>query len=475
MKKILMLLGCAFLTYSCDLVCPIDDIKPQYKLTEETTFSDATKCEAALNGVYSGWRSSGIGNYLCNTLMLSGNYEPISAGGAGSDLFENRPDFDDEGLNSYYSDYYEIIQRANFLIKALQSDLAIIGLTAERRVEMEGEARLQRAMVHFFLLRSFGQFYDMNSDLGIVVRKEPLSEPGKYPRSTVKQVYDFIFEDLDYAIENAPMNAGSGFLSRFAAKAMKTKVLLYTGKWEEASVLASEVINSGVYELKSDFRAIYQEGYKSREVIFSPISNAYINAVVSPGSSNNNPSQLLKSVADKSVGSPSDGNILTGAGYDPRFAYAHATSTLQAGIYNNKYPFLQADGQQAGSHFILRLGELYLIYAEAKARLATGTAGNSEFESALGMLNIIRERAGLIAIAPATKAELLEAIRIEKVLELFGEFNEPWFDMVRYHILGDLNISDLRPNIIGNDQLILPFPTKALAGNGGLVQNPIRY
>ena len=90
----------------------------------------------------------------------------------------------------------------------------------------------------------------------------------------------------------------------------------------------------------------------------------------------------------------------------------------------------------------------------------------------MAKLNAIRYRAGLLEISTSSKAEFLEAIRIEKQLELFGEFNEPWFDMVRYYILGDLNISDLKSEITSDNQLILPFPDAALSGNGGLIQNP---
>ena len=162
-------------------------------------------------------------------------------------------------------------------------------------------------------------------------------------------------------------------------------------------------------------------------------------------------------------------DILTGEGFDPRFAYAHATLNLGMLISNNKYSFESVSGQQSGSHFILRLGEMYLIYAEAKARLSASGIIDTD---ALAKLNDIRNRAGLSDVTPATKAELLEAIRLEKQLELFGEFNEPWFDMVRYHILGDINISDIKSTITTDDQLILPYPMNALSGNSGLVQNP---
>jgi hypothetical protein len=457
-----VILGVLIFTYSCELTGSIDDIEPLYKLTEETTYTDAVKCESALNGVYTSWK--GLCVFGANTLMLTGNYQP-SWGTSG--LAENNVSPEEYYLLDYYVDFYKMIQRANFLIKALQSDNAIVGLTAERKLEMEAEARLHRGLAHFYLLRYFGQFYDVNSQLGIVTSTEPILENKSYPRSSVQKTYDIINSDLDYAIAHAPATAEDGFLTKYAAKAMKAKVFLYTKNWTEAASLALEVINSGVYELKDDFRDMYANGYKSKEAIFSPISiGSY--GVYAPGSGYNPPGEALKLAAAKSLGNTS-GDIESGVGYDPRFAYAHAFLILPPGITNNKYPFSYSVDKQASSHFVLRLGEMYLIYAEAKARAASGIDSD-----ALAKLNAIRTRAGssLTLYVPASKAELLESIRIEKNLELFGEMNEPWFDMVRYHILGDIKISDSRPLITTNDKLILPFPTEALSGNGGLTQNP---
>ncbi|MDD4108036.1 MAG: RagB/SusD family nutrient uptake outer membrane protein [Prolixibacteraceae bacterium] len=455
-----------YLTYSCDLICDVDDIKPLYQLTEDAVFTDDLKTEGVLNGVYTAWKASDLNSFTAQTMMLSGNYEPATAGGAGTDLFENNVDVNNANLKNYYRDYYAVIQRSNYLIKAMQSDMEIPGLSSARRTEIEAEARLHRAMAHFFLLRNFGQFYNTSSELGIMISSEPLSGDYNIPRSGVQKCFDFVLEDLEYAMNKAPETATDGRLSRSAAKAMKAKILLYTQNWSDAADLCLQIISTGPYKLESDFRNLYTLGYKSKEVIFAPVS-IYPNGILYAGSYTHKPGTLFKSVADKSVGTASDGNIQSGTGYDPRFAYSHAAASLSSGIYNNKYPFKNVSGQQAGSPFILRLGEIYLIYAEAKTR-----AGSGVDTSAVAKLNAIRERAGLPKLFPATKAELLENIRIEKQLELFGEFNEPWFDMVRYHILGDINISNIKSIITNNNQLILPYPILALSGNGGLLQNP---
>ena len=64
-------------------------------------------------------------------------------------------------------------------------------------------------------------------------------------------------------------------------------------------------------------------------------------------------------------------------------------------------------------------------------------------------------------------------IRQHKWLELVGEAYEEWFDLVRYHKEGDLDIKDIKPTVTSDAKLIFPIPQQALAGNNALEQNPL--
>jgi hypothetical protein len=117
---------------------------------------------------------------------------------------------------------------------------------------------------------------------------------------------------------------------------------------------------------------------------------------------------------------------------------------------------------------IFRLAELYLIRAEAEANGATGGV-----TSAIGDLNIIRNRAGLLNYTGATDQQsVLTAIYHERQVELFTEGHR-WYDLKRtktvdavmsiatalkggawssYQQLYPLNPSDMQydPNLIQN-------------------------
>ncbi len=461
MKKynFIFLLGFMLSILSCDIMGSIDDIEPLNKLEESEAFTDDIKVEAALNGVYATWRKAS-GRYLPGNIMaLSGNYSR----NYNTSFNENNIDYNNSDILDAYSGYYELIQRANFLIDAMQSDQPITGMTDDRRAEVEAEARISRAMSHLFLLEIFGQFYDINSTYGIVLKMTASRKLENPKRNTVQEVYDGIIEDLDFAILNAPEFTPHYKMSKSVAQAFKAKTLLYMGLYNEAADMALAVINDFYYPLEANYKDIFKNGYNSQEVLFAPLSVAY-GENVPVNISNYFTALAIEQIADQEAEDDISGTV-----YDKRYTFAHIDG-VSLGLRNAKYPYNSAtEGQQSNTHFIMRTAEVYLIYAEAKARLAAGTTVDPE---ALDMLNEIRIRANMPAKSPITKKALLEDIRIEKNLELFGEFGQPWFDLIRYHTYGDIDISLIKSSIVSIDQLTMPIPRAAFAGNNALIQNP---
>jgi hypothetical protein len=73
---------------------------------------------------------------------------------------------------------------------------------------------------------------------------------------------------------------------------------------------------------------------------------------------------------------------------------------------------------------VLRLGEQYLIRAEARAK--QGNIGGAQSD-----LNVIRNRAGLPNTTASDEASLITAILKERRVELFCEWGHRWFDLKR--------------------------------------------
>ena len=73
--------------------------------------------------------------------------------------------------------------------------------------------------------------------------------------------------------------------------------------------------------------------------------------------------------------------------------------------------------------------------------------------------------------------EFLEAVRIEKMMELATENGESWYDLVRYDYAdgfgAGFQVSDIKASATNADKFILPIPTGTIdASSGTTLQNP---
>ena len=447
--------------------CSIDDIEPVNKLTTENTIRDEASAQMVLNGVYSLGKAFDVSFFPLH-LAAYGNEGIITGFMSGSTGFNvNDVPVNNTFLSNLYNGQYKIINSANFLIQELEAGKAI-GIAEDKKLIMISEAKFQRAFAYFNLVRYFGEFYDLNSDKGVVLRTTFSNEFEAQARNSVKEVYNQIEEDLLFASQNGPIYIDHFYSGSLASKALLAKVYLYEGKYAEASALADEVIfNDEGYVLEAEYSAIFKNSFNSSEVIFAPFTGPDQEGKTNMQQvSRTTYSQTLKSLADAQVGTDNDGSLATtGSGYDPRFQYAYSSATKGSNS-NGKYPFLDNLQSQGNTLYHLRLGEIYLIKAEAEARSQSG-----DLTIALNNLNQIRTRAGVEPKELSDKATLLEDIRQEKLLELFFENGEGWFDIVRYDILGNLEASDIKPTVTSQNQFVLPLPSQVIIGNNALIQN----
>ncbi|MCX7550060.1 RagB/SusD family nutrient uptake outer membrane protein [Xanthomarina sp. F2636L] len=447
--------------------CSIDDVEPINQLPAEDAITDETSAQQVLNSVYDLGREFDLGGFPLY-LAAYGNEGMITGFLSGSTGYNtNQVPVENIFLANLYNGHYKIINQSNFLIQELEAGKAI-GISDERKTEMIAEAKFQRAFSHFTLLRYFGQFYDLNSSLGIVIKDQFSSELVALPRNTVQEVYNHIIEDLEYAEANGPIFIPHYFTGSLAARALLAKVSLYIGDYPRAAILADQVINNVEdYALETTYSSIFSNSFDSSEVIFAPYSGPENEGGSTMNQVNRTTySENLRALSDAQVGVVGDGDLSgTGAGYDPRFSFAYSQVT-QGNNQNGKYPFLDNVSSQGNTLYHLRLAEIFLIHAEAEARRSGGV-----LTDALGSLNIIRLRAGVTAknLDPLT---ILEDIRQEKLLELFFENGESWFDMVRYAKLGDIDISTVKPTVISENQYVLPIPSQVRIGNNNVSQNP---
>lgn len=453
-KRILfILIALLTLVYSS---CSIDDIKPKHQVNETNVIKDKASAQKVLNGIYVLWNQSFIGSFPIPlaAMGVEGTIQNDTKGYNNNELDPGNSD-----IHAIYNTLYKVINRSNFLIEKLNEDLPI---PQEEKEELIAEGKFNRAYAYFTLLRFFGEFYDLNSTYGVVLRTEFASGIDADPRASVQETYDLILSDLAYAVEKGSTQTPHYYAGNLAAKALLAKVNLYMGNYDVAANLAEEVMHNdqGII-LEDHYEEIFQKTFDSEEALFFLYHDADGGGSEMYKVNGTDYSEYLQNLADAQI--PGEGNLDgEGEGYDYRFAYAYAEQTKGT---NNNGKYLGELFDEGNSLYISRLAENYLIYAEAEAR-------NGNTDNALAALNEVRVRAHVDEKEFTDSKTLLEDIRQEKLLELFFENGEPWFDLIRYHINGDINAFELKESLHSTYQFIMPIPLKALNSNKNLVQNP---
>lgn len=445
MKKlhIKILLLFAFVS-SCQLTDVLDQDPPN-NLVPENVVKTESDAKAILNGVYSQIISfiKCLHIYVFRLIpgALSGSMSTIGFGSA-AEFATNSLLYENSHVENFWLIKYRVMDAANNTIK-LVGELPDSEFTGNNKNEIIGEAHFLRAMATFDLLRYFGEFYDVNSPYGIIVRTTPVNFVTRNKeRSTVLETYSQILLDLDYAIANAPEFSVSFRASKLAAKALKARVLLFMGNPEEAAFVADEVISSPLRSLEGTFEQVFNKGLNSNEMILMTHRNA-------DSDTEDNNRKRFYSGRTGTTWLPA---IMNG---DPRVPLTYSGQNILKVNHVNTYR----------PTYFIRLAEMYLIKAEGLA-----FSNLASLEEIQEPLNVVRLRAGIGESQAVTIQEVKEEIFNEYVRELVFENGSEWFSAIRFN-----KIMDLKPQITSSNQFILPIPESEISGNAKVTlsdQNP---
>ncbi|MTI20867.1 RagB/SusD family nutrient uptake outer membrane protein [Fulvivirga sp. RKSG066] len=440
MKRIYILIIFAALA-SCDIL----DQEPESLILTEKAITDRQSAESAVTGLYHTLQDGDMygGRFIMATEMISGNGIASAFQAFWQELATGRVPRANFHVEVNWVAHYNTINAANKVIEEVPS---IAELSDDEKESLTGVAYFMRGLAHFDLLRQYGEFFDQDSEYGIPLKLTVTQEgeSNEIARNTVAATYQQIEEDLTRAINQ--LGNGSRYeVTQPAAQALLARVHLYQNDFVAAEALATEVINSGIYELTDDYNAIYdEEGAESIfEVNFIQLEdgNSWATEMyVSPPEVS-----VSQDLIDfMSARGESERNLLydvTGSGLNRCIKYGSGN---------------QEDG---GNTIVFRLSELYLIRAEARGRLGSPN-------DALADINAVRARAEMPNITNiASEDELLEILLDERRVEFAFE-GHYWFDMVRYDLLSARRgLEEFRK--------VLPIPFREVnISDGTLVQNP---
>ena len=347
---------------------------------------------------------------------------------------------------------YQIIRYSNLILDGVNSST---GMTVPVKNQLSGEAKFFRALMYFNLVNFYGGV-PISSDV------TELNNALK-PRSSVAEVYAQIYSDLKDAQNLLPTTyVGSAALkvrvNKWAATALLAKVYLYNKDYVNAEAEATKVIGSGTYSMATLANAFINT---SSETILQ-LSTLYGASAFS----------TYRTTSSAATVAPPAYVLYNNFTKDFELNDNRKTAWIDSTTFNavkyyriNKYKVQTATAATLGNEYtvLLRLGELYLIRAEARAQ-------QSNIGGAQDDINMVRTRAGLGNTSAATQSTLLTAVAKERKLELFGEFGNRWFDLKRT-ATADAVLGALKPTWKTTAQL-LPIPADQILLNNNLTQNP---
>ena len=457
-KKIITgLLLVTLLSSSCKQLIEIPP-NPPTQITETQQFADSATAMTAVAGVYS-YPANGNYSFRFNDgyLTLYGSLssdELSTSGNGGTDdlqFFENNVTPFNSTLNTVWSDPYAGLYPVNAVLNNLTNSN---NLSASFKKEITAEMKVVRSLYYFYLINLFGDVpYVASTDY---------KQTALIPRTPVDTVYNHILTDLTDAQQVLAADYPSSGRVRpnlYTVDAFLSKVHLYRKEWQKAYDAATVVIGSGIYNLEPDLNNVFLDG--SQEAIWQlPATSVPGNSVTRdasnfiPYSSGSAPNYLITT------------SLLNAFESGDQRLTNWTTQIVVSGqplYYPYKYKNRTAPSPTTEDYMIFRLGELYLIRAEAAAELDNTAV-------ALADLNAVRARAGLTPSAAVTQNDILAAIMHERQTELFCEWGNRWLDLKRTGTI-DAVLGAEKPGWQPTDALY-PVPNPQILVDNLLKQNP---
>ncbi|HEU4470419.1 MAG TPA: RagB/SusD family nutrient uptake outer membrane protein [Flavisolibacter sp.] len=421
------------------------DEKPNNSLPAASAIRDAGTARAAIIGAYDAVQGYYAANYPTLGTITADNVVFNGTLSQYLQLDQNAIPPDNVTTVAAYQGIYRAINAANNIlayVPAVEDPL----LTANEKNRILGEAYFIRALGYFDLGRGWG---------GVQLQLKPtttLDAAKGVKRSTLQQTYDQVLADLTQAESLLSEDATTrNRAQKSAARALRARLHLYRKEWAQAEAYATQVISNTKYQLVTPYSRFFTAPFNTQESVLELSFN------------NNDRNSFWNLWYPSSAGGQF--TLKPSAAFVAKItnpAVGGSRSALVAGTGANVYGVLyNTSSTSTDPSYLIRISELYLIRAEARAQQNRLTGA----DGALSDLNAVRTRAGVGASAVLTQAEVLLAIENERSLEFAFEAHR-WFDLVR---------TERADDVLGlNDQRfwLFPLPFSDVLSDPDAVQNP---
>jgi tetratricopeptide (TPR) repeat protein len=480
------------LAFGCDQDEFLDET-PISELSTKSFFETSDQFEQAVNASYT------------NLITLAGNDDIGTGDGTFWAMGEMRSDnttyqnntTDQSGHRYWHLDKFimnaenEIVSTAwNNCYDGIGKCNIVLKYSEEKEYENKdryiAEVKFLRALYYFTLVKAFGDVPLVTEPAGSYTEA---FEGNK--RVSTDLIYELIILDLNDAKQNLPKsyaNSDMGRATEGAARTLLAKVLMWLGKYDEATTELEAVVSSQQYSLQDDYSSVFSiDNENNEEIVFAV---QYIEGTYGLGSANmyrftpwNAGSMYISHgqvLARTGMNIPTEDLINSFENGDKRFAMIDTSYIDEdfGSYHGNIVPFTRKfwDPNHAvqyitGTDFpLFRYPHVLLMLAECYLREGGGDP--------VSLVNEVRTRAGLPELASVTLDDIMHERRIEFHCEA-----DRWDVLVRTGKAVEVMTAHgaeektNRPTVITSTafnkiNLLFPIPSSVLQTDPTMEQNP---
>lgn len=440
------------------------DLAPTDSVDETKAFLTVEDLQKGLNAAYARY-ARWVTVYAS---ALASDEVRFGPDNGGSGQFTYRLQFGTDGTTGAdviapFNSLYTMIDQVNRVLPNIDIVLAENPGDDARRPLIRGQLLALRALGHFELIQCYSKKYDAADAMGVplMLKSDLLGKPA---RNTVAEVVTQIEADLNTAkglVSDASAGSYNSLeFNKMSVTALEARVALHKGEWQKAVDYATTVINSNVRPLVTgdDFRGIWTDQNTNETLFRLRYENNNTNGAIWTGTGGN----VILSPSDKLTNMYDNADIRRNT----------FIGDLSGKRTVNKF-FVSSRGGRIVDAKPIRTAEMYLIRAEAYARLASPNIAAGAAD-----LNLLRTNriAGYSNQTFGSATELINAVIDERFKELcFEGFR--FFDLKRLGLPVQRNSSDVdSPNWqtlpADNFRFTFPIPQDEILANPNMVPNP---
>lgn len=413
MKKATYIFSLVLLFTSCKKFL---DVQPKLQVDESEAITNAATAATAVNGLFNQLGSGGYygSNFQALSYLSGGDIQWSGSQGDPSEITKHLTSATNGYVQSAWTAIYKTISEANYILDKVPAITDPL-LTPALKNQYLGEAYFIRALAYFDLARGWG---------GVQLVLKPTytsTDNQNIPRSTLADTYAQVLKDLDAAEPLVPTTVSRNRVTLRTVQALKARYYLYQKNWALAEQFATDVIADNTnYSLIGPYSAFFaNNAVATNESVFEL-------AYTTSNTNGHSTWWLPPALGGRREWSPNDALValLNNPAIGGNRSALIGQTAPPGNLWYGKLYYRNPLGTDPA--YVIRVAELYLIRAEARAYQGNLIGLNS----AQSDITAVRTRAGVDPSTAATLSDILLAIEKERQVEFPFEADR-FFNLVR--------------------------------------------